>query len=205
MKAAHVLALIDLKVDNLPKVDLDPYKDDDLNPFNLKPDAIKALADKSPLRYKVFEVAEELNKNIEIPLAESIALGSGPASPKDRQRFLAEQKAADLIDVDWEPLPAIVDFTKASVSGSPLVHDDVPDNVAAMWEAEFQQQLIARALDLMQTDFQPQTWQACLAQVVEGKSGEQVAEELGMSLAAVYAARSRVLRRLRQELDGMLD
>jgi RNA polymerase sigma-70 factor (ECF subfamily) len=81
----------------------------------------------------------------------------------------------------------------------------VPDNVAASWEEEFSQQLIARALDLMQKDFQSQTWQACLAQVVEGKSAEQVARELGMSLASVYAARSRVLRRLRQELAGMLD
>jgi hypothetical protein len=30
-----------------------------------------------------------------------------------------------------------------------------------------------------------------------------VAAELGISVAAVYAAKSRVMRRLRQELDGL--
>jgi RNA polymerase sigma-70 factor (ECF subfamily) len=80
----------------------------------------------------------------------------------------------------------------------------VPDNVAELGEQEFRQHLVARALELMRTDFEPQTWRACLAQV-EGKPAAEVAQELGLSLAAVYAARSRVLRRLRQELEGMLD
>jgi RNA polymerase sigma-70 factor (ECF subfamily) len=82
---------------------------------------------------------------------------------------------------------------------------EVPDNVAALWESEFQQHLAGRALDLMQSDFEPKTWRACWAQVVEGKPAEQVAQELGLSLASVYAARSRVLRRLRQELNGLFD
>ena len=49
------------------------------------------------------------------------------------------------------------------------------------------------------------TWQACWALIVDGKSGAAVAAELGMNLDAVYAAKSRVLRRLRQELEGLLD
>src|SRR5438093_1251010 len=47
-------------------------------------------------------------------------------------RYLAED-AAEQIDVDWEPLPAIVDFTRAAGDGSPLVHADVPNNVAAQF------------------------------------------------------------------------
>jgi RNA polymerase sigma-70 factor (ECF subfamily) len=57
----------------------------------------------------------------------------------------------------------------------------------------------------MKTEFQPATWQAFWSLTVEGKSGAEVAADLGMSIDAVYAAKSRVLRRLRQELDGMLD
>jgi RNA polymerase sigma-70 factor (ECF subfamily) len=57
----------------------------------------------------------------------------------------------------------------------------------------------------MQAEFQPATWKACWALVVEGKNGAQVAAELGMTLDAVYAAKSRVLRRLRRELEGLLD
>jgi RNA polymerase sigma-70 factor (ECF subfamily) len=81
----------------------------------------------------------------------------------------------------------------------------VPDSTAELWEGEYRQLLLARAAQLMQAEFQPATWRACWALVVEGKSGAEVAAELGLSLDAVYAAKSRVLRRLRRELDGLLD
>ncbi|KUI04254.1 xanthine dehydrogenase [Mycolicibacterium acapulense] len=43
-------------------------------------------------------------------------------------RYLAED-AVDLVDVDYEPLPAVADFTKA-VGSSVVVHEAYPDNVA---------------------------------------------------------------------------
>jgi RNA polymerase sigma-70 factor (ECF subfamily) len=79
-----------------------------------------------------------------------------------------------------------------------------PPEAEAVWEAEYQRRLIGQALRVMQTDFQPATWKACWALVVEGKPGHEVAAQLGLSLDAVYAAKSRVLRRLRQELDGLM-
>jgi RNA polymerase sigma-70 factor (ECF subfamily) len=81
----------------------------------------------------------------------------------------------------------------------------VPDGAAALWEGEYREHLLARAIKVMQSEFQPATWKACWALIVQGRSGAEVAAELGMSLDAVYAAKSRVLRRLRQELDGLLD
>jgi RNA polymerase sigma-70 factor (ECF subfamily) len=81
----------------------------------------------------------------------------------------------------------------------------VPDHAQTIWETEYRQQVVGRALEIMQSDFQPTTWQACLAVIVDGKSAETVAAELGLTVEAVYAARSRVLRRLRHELAGMLD
>jgi aerobic carbon-monoxide dehydrogenase large subunit len=44
-------------------------------------------------------------------------------------RYLAED-AADLIEVDYEPLAAVADPEKALVSGAPAVHPEWPDNVA---------------------------------------------------------------------------
>jgi RNA polymerase sigma-70 factor (ECF subfamily) len=81
----------------------------------------------------------------------------------------------------------------------------VPPAAAALWEAEYHQHLLGRAAQLMRSDFEEKTWKACWALVVEGRPGAEVAAELGMTIDAVYAARSRVLRRLRQELDGLLD
>jgi RNA polymerase sigma-70 factor (ECF subfamily) len=86
--------------------------------------------------------------------------------------------------------------------------DKIPcpdDDVLALSEAEFQQQLTVRALELMQAEFQPTTWRACWEHVVCGREPTEVAAELGITVNAVYLAKSRVLRRLRQELAGMLE
>ncbi|HKN95908.1 MAG TPA: xanthine dehydrogenase family protein molybdopterin-binding subunit [Pseudonocardiaceae bacterium] len=44
-------------------------------------------------------------------------------------RYVAED-AAELVDVDYEPLPAVVDTRAALAAGAPRLHDDAPDNVA---------------------------------------------------------------------------
>lgn len=72
------------------------------------------------------------------------------------------------------------------------------------WEVEYRQQLMQRALTVMSRDFQPATWKAFWEQTVEGRPAAEVAAELGLTLGAVYAAKFRVLGRLRQELDGLL-
>jgi RNA polymerase sigma-70 factor (ECF subfamily) len=72
-------------------------------------------------------------------------------------------------------------------------------------EAEYRRHLAARALQLMQTDFQPSTWKACWECIVAGRPAADVAAELGLTAHAVRAAKFRVLCRLRQELEGLLD
>ena len=65
-------------------------------------------------------------------------------------------------------------------------------------------ELAHRALELMKTDFETQTWTAFIRTAVDGQTAGDVAAELGMSVGAVYVAKSRVLHRLRSELDGLL-
>lgn len=45
-------------------------------------------------------------------------------------RYTAED-ACESITVDYEPLPVELDLEKAVAEGAPLVHDDIPNNVAA--------------------------------------------------------------------------
>jgi RNA polymerase sigma-70 factor, ECF subfamily len=75
----------------------------------------------------------------------------------------------------------------------------------SQWDSEYCTHLIGRALDLMRAEFQPKTWMACWEHVVSGKSAAEVAAELGITTDSVYAAKSRVLKRLRQELSGLWD
>jgi RNA polymerase sigma-70 factor (ECF subfamily) len=72
-------------------------------------------------------------------------------------------------------------------------------------EAEYREYLLCRVLHLLQDEFQESTWRAFWENVVEDQPAAEVAERLGVSVAAVYAAKSRVLRRLRQELHLLLD
>jgi RNA polymerase sigma-70 factor (ECF subfamily) len=80
-----------------------------------------------------------------------------------------------------------------------------PGEQDAYIEKEYRSYLIKRALQMMQTDFQPLTWQACWQHVACDRPAAAVAAELGMTVKAVYLAKARVLRRLRQELQGLFD
>jgi RNA polymerase sigma-70 factor (ECF subfamily) len=72
-------------------------------------------------------------------------------------------------------------------------------------EQEYRRHVLARALRIMQADFAPQTWQACLAAVTTDRPAAEIAAEHGLTVGAVYAARFRVLARLREELAGLMD
>jgi RNA polymerase sigma-70 factor (ECF subfamily) len=85
-------------------------------------------------------------------------------------------------------------------------HDEeLPDVAELFSEEEYRRELTRRALQLMQAEFTPSTWQACWQTVVEGRSAADVARELGLTENAVYIARCRVLRRLRKELSDLPD
>jgi RNA polymerase sigma-70 factor (ECF subfamily) len=58
---------------------------------------------------------------------------------------------------------------------------------------------------MIEPEFEPATWRAFRALVLEGKRTAEVAAELGISPNAVRIAKSRVLSRFRQEIDGILD
>jgi RNA polymerase sigma-70 factor (ECF subfamily) len=89
--------------------------------------------------------------------------------------------------------------------GAPLPDPPCPDEKLEMEEEEYRQYVARRALQVMQTEFQPTTWKACWEHVVCGRPAAEVAAELGISPATVYVAKFRVLNRLRQHLEGLLD
>ena len=61
-----------------------------------------------------------------------------------------------------------------------------------------------RALELVSGDFENRTWQAFWRTAVEGDSPNDVAADLGISVWAVYKARSRVLTKLRVEFKDLM-
>jgi RNA polymerase sigma-70 factor (ECF subfamily) len=72
-------------------------------------------------------------------------------------------------------------------------------------EVEYRQFLANRALQLMQNEFSPRTWKACWEHVVAGRPAAEVAAEMGIAVGSVYVAKSRVISRLREELQGLME
>src|SRR5205823_4280421 len=95
------------------------------------------------------------------------------------------------------------DRTRRPVVGS-VPEPIAADPAEALVEAEYHDYLVGQALRLMRADFQENTWRACWECAGRGRPATEAAAELGMSVAAVYSAQARVLRRLREELAGLI-
>ncbi|MCI0700117.1 MAG: sigma-70 family RNA polymerase sigma factor [Planctomycetia bacterium] len=82
---------------------------------------------------------------------------------------------------------------------------EIPENEPESWSRDGECSragLVRRAAELIRGDFEPHTWQAFWRLAVENHSARDIATELGMTVDAVYQAKARVLRRLREELNG---
>jgi RNA polymerase sigma-70 factor (ECF subfamily) len=82
---------------------------------------------------------------------------------------------------------------------------DPNSGLSREWDREHDQHVLRRLLELIEPEFSPATWQAFRRLTLEGCRPAEVAQELGMTVNAVVLARSRVLRRLRREAQGMID
>lgn len=87
----------------------------------------------------------------------------------------------------------------ASVADASLDADDADDPQTE------KSALYHRGLELVRGEFEPRTWRMFWDHVVGGRTPADVAADLGVSSAAVRQAKSRVLRRLREELGDLID
>lgn len=78
-----------------------------------------------------------------------------------------------------------------------VAEDDSGNHVVSPAEAGG---LVSRAVELVRAEFEQRSWNAFWQVTVEGRVAADVARDLGMTTNAVYVARSRILRRLRDLL-----
>src|SRR5262245_29850260 len=77
--------------------------------------------------------------------------------------------------------------------------------LSKLWDAEHDRHVMQRLLDLAEPRVAPGTWLAFRRQVIDGMSPETVAAELNMPLHSVYAAKSRLLKALRELAEGLIE
>ncbi len=64
--------------------------------------------------------------------------------------------------------------------------------------------LLQQTMALMESDFHPRTWKALIAVMANGLTVDQAAKETGVSNWTIYSAKARLMKRLRDELKGLM-
>jgi len=76
-------------------------------------------------------------------------------------------------------------------------------SATALFEDEYRRRVFQWAAQEIHSQFNPATWQAFWQTAIEGRPPNMVASELGLTVGAVYIARSRILARLRQRIEQL--
>jgi RNA polymerase sigma-70 factor (ECF subfamily) len=83
--------------------------------------------------------------------------------------------------------------------------EDPASALSQLWDVEHDRHVAQRLMELIQRDFEATTWRAFQRVALDHVPAGEVATELGISVNAVFIAKSRVLTRLRQEAAGLID
>jgi RNA polymerase sigma-70 factor (ECF subfamily) len=80
---------------------------------------------------------------------------------------------------------------------------DRSETLAAEFQREYRQQILLWAAEQIRAEFRENTWQAFWRTCVDDRPIAEVAAELGMTAGNVYVARSRIIARLREKVQGI--
>jgi RNA polymerase sigma-70 factor (ECF subfamily) len=106
----------------------------------------------------------------------------------------------------WRGIDAGVQASGGSGVTAALQRIADPDSdLNRQWDEEHDHYVVRRLLDLVEEVFEPTSLQAFRRLVLDGASGAETAKELGISVMSAYKAKSRVLRRIRQVAEGLID
>ncbi len=83
--------------------------------------------------------------------------------------------------------------------------EDPHSGLSRLWDREHDEHVARRLMELAEPQFEPTTWRAFRRVVLDGVKAAVAAAELQLSVNAVLLAKSRVLSRLRQEMEGLTD
>ncbi len=83
--------------------------------------------------------------------------------------------------------------------------EDDGSHLSQLWDREHNLVVARKLLELIETRFTDSTRQIFRRLVVDGADAESVAVETGLSLNAIFTAKSRVLRELRRLGAGLVD
>jgi len=84
-----------------------------------------------------------------------------------------------------------------------IARQEAREDLVKRIEGEFDLELLDEARSRVRTRVEPRTWEAYCLTAVQGLSGIEASERLGMSAANVFKAKSNVLGKLREEVKAL--
>jgi RNA polymerase sigma-70 factor (ECF subfamily) len=82
---------------------------------------------------------------------------------------------------------------------------DGDSSMSKLWDREHDDHVARHLLEMVRGRFEDKTWRAFQGVTLAGTPVDQVAQELGMSVNAVFIAKSRVMHALRKAGAGLID
>ena len=139
--------------------------------------------------------AEDLTQHVLTSVATSIHRWKKSDPPIRFRHWLRRVVKHAIINVTTRKRPEV---PVSALSNEELFAEPICDHHAEQEiETEYRRQLFRSAASIVKTDIAPVTWRAFELTVIDDMPIEAAAQELGKSKGVVYAARCRVMRRLR--------
>lgn len=83
--------------------------------------------------------------------------------------------------------------------------EDPSSDVADLWDTEHDDYVFKKILQLIRREFEPQAVNVFIRNTIENESPQAIAEDLGLTVGKIYKIKFRVMQRLKQVAEGLLD
>jgi len=100
--------------------------------------------------------------------------------------------------------------TRKRVTNVSVASNSMLEQIASLpkaestWDLDYGRMLLQQTMAMMESDFRPGTWKALRAVMGQGMTVDQAAEATGVSAWTIYSAKARLMKRLREELNGLM-
>lgn len=78
------------------------------------------------------------------------------------------------------------------------------EEAESTWDIDYARMLVSQTMEGMKSDFAPATWKALELVFTDSTPVDVAATQTGVSPWTIYSAKARLLKRLREQLDGLL-
>jgi RNA polymerase sigma-70 factor (ECF subfamily) len=145
--------------------------------------------------------AQDVTQDILVRIAG--AIGQYEQQPGTKFRHWLRRVAKNAILTALTQTPKDVAAGGTAVAELLAEHADLSPELEQHLATEYRREQYLRAAAIVRPDVNAETWQAFELTVIEGMNCVEAANVIGKSVGVVYASRSRIVKRLREQIELM--